>query len=94
MVVTDRLRKKLEDENITNTFSKCVQQVCRMKNKQKRKEKAYFLTVKLKLLSSFMDKFGKMRHIIRKKLQIMVLLKNYHLVEENKKVEYCWCVVF
>ena len=32
-----------------------------------------------------MDKFIKMRHIFDKMLQIMVSLKNDHLVEENKK---------
>ena len=32
-----------------------------------------------------MDKFSKMRHIFGKMLSIMVLLKNDHLVEENKK---------
>ena len=32
-----------------------------------------------------MDKFIKMRHIFDKMLQIMVSLKNNHLVEENKK---------
>ena len=30
-----------------------------------------------------------MRHIFGKVLQIMVSLKNDHLVEENKKTEYC-----
>ena len=32
-----------------------------------------------------MDKFSKMRHIFCKMLQIMVLLKDAHLVEENEK---------
>ena len=41
-----------------------------------------------------MDKFGKMRHMFPKMLQIVVLLKNDHLFEENKKVEYCHCFVF
>ena len=32
-----------------------------------------------------MDKFSKMRYIFGEMLQIMVLLKNDHLIEENKK---------
>ena len=36
---------------------------------------------------------NKMGHIFGRILQIIVLLKYDHLVEENKKTEYChWCV--
>ena len=41
-----------------------------------------------------MDKFIKMRHIFDKMLQIMVSLKNDHLVEENKKQNIVSVVFF
>ena len=41
-----------------------------------------------------LDKFSKMRQIFSKILQIMVSLKNDHLVKENKRTEYCYCFVF
>ena len=51
----------------------------------------------LYLLSIFIrqeDKFTKMRHIFGKMLQIMVSLKNDHLVEENKKQNIVSVVFF